>query len=339
MGQGAYQALLDWMGYPESETLRRLLSAAVNEEEVPLLLALPSTTPELAAKFNLDEKTIEAKLQNFKARGLIVPSRRGFNFPHDVMVLQDTVLSSLPEFIPSKLPQLFVDFYEDGWWRDLADASCKADKPFFRVIPAKGSVSDERLLLPWENINAIIEENQTLVVRDCACRVMTNACDLPKHVCIQFNRRADYVLERDSSNKALSKEETSEIASFAGKNALVPLVSNIANIKAINYICFCCDCCCTVLNPLKRADSFRKGLSPSRFSAYVDSKSCTGCKKCDKRCHFGAVSFENIPGSKKVKAKIDPEKCFGCGVCVLECKSGALKLELVRGPEHISSAL
>lgn len=337
MDRDVYQLLMERLGHPDSEILHKVLEISVTAEEASLLLELPLSTPELANKFNLDEKTVEDKLQHFKTRGLIVPSRHGYQFPRDVMVLQDTVLSSPPEFIPSELPKLWNEFYKSGWWRDLADASCNSQRPFFRIIPALGSVPDGTELLPWEDVTTLIEAASSFAVRDCPCRVMTKECNSPTHVCIQFNRRAEYTRERDIREHE-SKEQILKIALAAGESGLIPLVANVAGVEAMNYICNCCDCCCIAINSLKRADRIKDGLAPSRFIAKVNSELCNGCKLCSKRCRFDAVILENIPGSKKVKAKIDPDKCFGCGLCVLKCKPGAVKLELVRPPEHIPSA-
>ena len=83
--------------------------------------------------------------------------------------------------------------------------------------------------------------------------------------------------------------------------------------------------------------NFTTGYAKSRFLAEVDQEACKGCKKCQERCHFGAVVMESIPDSKKVRATVDTDKCFGCGVCVLTCEPKAMSLKLMRPPEHIPS--
>jgi heterodisulfide reductase subunit A-like polyferredoxin len=54
-----------------------------------------------------------------------------------------------------------------------------------------------------------------------------------------------------------------------------------------------------------------------------NEKLCTGCRRCIKRCPFGAISA--APRQKGVI--VDRRKCWGCGVCRTACVPGALSLE------------
>lgn len=47
---------------------------------------------------------------------------------------------------------------------------------------------------------------------------------------------------------------------------------------------------------------------------------CVGCRKCEKICAHGAISFNN-----NGKAQIDYEKCVGCGRCIGICNFDAIK--------------
>jgi heterodisulfide reductase subunit A-like polyferredoxin len=51
----------------------------------------------------------------------------------------------------------------------------------------------------------------------------------------------------------------------------------------------------------------------------VDEDLCAGCRDCEDRCSFNALTVENI-------AQVDALKCAGCGLCILACSTDALKL-------------
>ncbi|MFZ3167116.1 MAG: 4Fe-4S binding protein [Candidatus Methanoperedens sp.] len=60
----------------------------------------------------------------------------------------------------------------------------------------------------------------------------------------------------------------------------------------------------------------------SEYVAFIDTESCTGCKKCISMCQFGAMSYSMT----LKRAFIEPGKCFGCGVCRTACKNNSIYL-------------
>jgi Fe-S-cluster-containing dehydrogenase component len=54
-----------------------------------------------------------------------------------------------------------------------------------------------------------------------------------------------------------------------------------------------------------------------------DKELCTGCRRCVKRCPFGAISA----APRQNGVIVDRRKCWGCGVCRTACAPGALSLE------------
>ncbi|MFX1379946.1 MAG: 4Fe-4S dicluster-binding protein [Promethearchaeota archaeon] len=59
--------------------------------------------------------------------------------------------------------------------------------------------------------------------------------------------------------------------------------------------------------------------------AEVAENLCMGCHRCEKLCHYKAISVngDNI-------AKVDDLKCKGCGVCVSSCPARAIDLKYYR---------
>ena len=334
--QEVYILLAKKSGHAESEPLLKILDTSMTPEEAALLLELPAPNEALAAKLNLDEESVQKKINELMRRGLVVPSRRGARFPNNLAFLHEAMLSSAPELIPPELPGLWKEVYRSYWWKEIADALSGLEIPTLRVIPAQKAVPPDVDLLPWEDVKFIVQDAKSRAVRNCACRVMLRDCETSLHNCMQFNRRADYALSR-GSGREISVEEMLTLCLASEDEGLVPIVSNIALMDRMDYICYCCSCCCTGLEPLKKNGNLTVGYAKSRFLAEVDQEACKGCQTCLERCHFDAIEVEKVVGSKKHKATIDDDKCFGCGACVLTCETNALTLKLVRPPEHIPS--
>ena len=103
--QEVYISLAEKSGHADSEALLNILAISMTPEEAALLLELPAATEALAAKLNLDEKTVEKKIDALIRRGLVVPSRRGARFPNNLAFLHEAMLSSTPELIPPRARQ------------------------------------------------------------------------------------------------------------------------------------------------------------------------------------------------------------------------------------------
>jgi len=280
---------------PDSEIFLKILSVIMSPEEAEFLLALPASKEDLAAKFNLAEDAIERKIHDLMKRGLVFPFEKGPSFINQVGLLMDETMSSSPENVPTGLGRLWKEHVEVKGGKDAGDWLASLDPPLCRVVPARKAVPKDVELLPWEDINQIIRAARSSTVRNCPCRLWAQGCDAPIHTCAQFNKRADYHVLR-GAGKPLTAEEMIAGAESCADAALVAVVANIANLETQEYICYCCGCCCIMLGPLKRANQLSAGLAKSRFRAEVDKETCTGCQKCVKRCHFDAITMENVPG-------------------------------------------
>ena len=160
-------------------------------------------------------------------------------------------------------------------------------------------------------------------------------CNHPLDVCLHFDARAEFDLSRPTGRK-LSVQEALAVLDRAEQNGLLPSVDNV--VSPFGAICFCCTEACVVINSAIKYGTLTQQLAKSRFQAEINDSICTGCQLCVKRCQFGAISMETIPGTKKkLKARIDIEKCWGCGQCTLKCKPQAISLKLVRPITHIPS--
>ena len=150
-------------GKPESEALHRILECAMTDEEASFILELPAPASDVAAKLNMTEKGVEDKILDLAQRGLVVRSRKGYRYPHDLGTLHDNILASAPQYIPAGIEKLWMDLYEGKqWWREIGEGLASYGLQVLRVIPAEKSISRDIELLPYESMTKIIEENRDL---------------------------------------------------------------------------------------------------------------------------------------------------------------------------------
>jgi len=340
----AYIKLAERAGHADSRLLHLILEKAMKPEEARFLLELPASNADLAAKFQMTEKAVEEKVHELARRGLVVTSRKGIRFPRDLGTLHDNILASVPELIPDGIGQLWMDFYESGWWKEIVGGLTQLPNPALRVILPLKAVPAGVKLLPHESAEEIIMAHKDLIsIRRCCCRVGAQSsrgaeCKHPTFTCTQFGRRAEYDLYRGSGKK-VSADEAIAIHQEATQAGLTPTVTNVSVMEGLEFICYCCGDACLVLNPIIRGDKVMAALSPSRFLPKVDNKLCNGCKDCVPACCFGAIEMKTVPGGKTPVAVINKEKCVGCGICVLKCQPKAIVMELVKPPEFIPATL
>jgi electron transport complex protein RnfB len=342
----AYIKLAEHAGHKDSTILHRILEKAMKPEEARFLLALPAPNADLAARFNMTEKAVEEKILGLAQRGLVVSSRKGTRFPRDLGTLHDNILASKPELIPDGIGQLWMEFYDAGWWKEIVDGLTQLPMPALRVIMPMKAMPAGFKPLPYESAEEIIMAHKDLIsVRRCCCRVGMQsipgaACQHPLFTCTQFGRRAEYDLYRGSGTK-VSADEAIAIHHEATRAGLTPTVTNMSVMEGLEFICYCCSDACLVLHPIMRGDKVAQALSPSRFLPKVDQSKCETCQDrgCLPACAYGAIEMKTIPGHKAPVAVIVKEKCVGCGICVLKCLPRAIVMELVKPPEFIPATL
>ena len=315
----------------DSVAMRRILEAAMTDDEARFILDLPAGPADLAAKYGVSEPAVEEKILGLARRGLLVSSRKGMRFPADPATLHDIILSSSPELIPPGMGALWMELYDgENWANDIGNVLSGLPVQALRTIPVRNSVRGA--LAPHERIADIIQAHKDLIsIRNCCCRVGAKKCAHPVQVCMQFAARAEYDLYRGSGRK-VSADEALSIALTAGDSGLVPTVSNVANVNGLDFICFCCGCCCLVINPGLRVGALDKILAPSRFVSTIDTDSCSGCGECAQQCCVEAITMNEAEGT----AVVDRDKCLGCGACVVACPlDSGIIMEEVRPPDFI----
>lgn len=327
-----YTELNARLNYPQSDYLHRILRKLVTPEEGKLLLQLPAEPAELAQKSGLSKEEAQRKLQEFMERGLVVRTSKGiFCFAHDMTQLHDANLSSADKWIDTELLDLWRDFRDAEWKQTLAGGLGDSYVQFIKVLPAWKAMErspDLGELRPEEDIRELIKGADAASVVPCTCRRSIRRCNLPVNVCLQFNRGAEYAINRGAGRR-ISAEEAITIAGEAEEAGLVHTWASGLQ-KRLTAICNCCRDCCDIFAIGMEVGNIEQVLEKSRFRAEVDQELCTGCQDCVDRCFFNAIEMKKTPQSRILKATIDKDKCFGCGLCTIVCEPEALSMRLLK---------
>ncbi|RJP90581.1 MAG: 4Fe-4S dicluster domain-containing protein [Desulfobacteraceae bacterium] len=335
MGKDIYQLMTDKIMLTGSKIIPELFRMISDESEAALLMAMPGTPDELAAKIGWPVVEVEKACQALYSKGLAFKSFKGghvgYKMCRDMIQFHDATIL-WPE-APRAYFDLWQRFMEEEWPDFARLAEQFFPKPFTRVIPVEQSIdAGGQQILDIDSANRIIETADTIAVTKCTCRVIAHKCDMPLEVCLQVGNAAKYTIDR-GTGRAVTKEEALNILAVSEEKGLVHVTMNKAH--AGHFICNCCSCCCQAL-PLVISDGL-KILDPSRYAALIDQTLCSGCETCLTRCFFHAIEPVRDRESDAVKMRVIADKCMGCGLCQVTCPEDAILLKAVR-PENFIPA-
>jgi len=335
-----YGKLAGKVNFPQSRFIRQAFQKLVTPEEGEMLLALPTSTAELAKEFGMDEGAVAKKLDELVRKGVCMPLikdgvERHLCVNNVIQVHDATIHATLNkryEPVRDEIVPLWRNFRETEWLEMCRLRDNYTEAQLGRVAPMRGSV-DTSLLLPYEDVAVIMEESPAIGVVDCPCRwldVQEGKCDKPTFVCFSLTPNSvKYIVDREIGRQ-IGVDEAYEILEQCAEAGLVPLPGGAPRVR---NLCNCCMDCCLMFRPAVKY-GYRSPL-PSRFRAEIDVDLCNGCQICVDRCPFGAIEMVKVANSKKLTASVDPETCMGCGACVIKCSPEAATLKLVRSEEHI----
>lgn len=316
------------MLHPDSRLIPEILRCLVDEDQARVLVAMPGTAAELAARTGRPLAAVEVDLTEMFRKGLAFKKMKGaetfWRAPAHLVQFHDATLT-WPEAPPAFL-DLWRQYMEEEWPRLAPGLSGLMPRPFTRVVPVNRSLDPGRAeVLAPESVRALVQGARRLAVTPCTCRLSMRRCDGPVEVCLQLNRGADYTVER-GSGREVDAGEALAILEQCQAAGLVHVTMNKAD--AGHFICNCCGCCCQSFS-LLRSDGPRL-CDPSRYRPVVDAAACSGCGTCAERCWFGAIAVGG-----EGAAAVDAARCLGCGQCAAACPEGAVTLKPVRGADFI----
>jgi Na+-translocating ferredoxin:NAD+ oxidoreductase RNF subunit RnfB len=190
-----------------------------------------------------------------------------------------------------------------------------------RVVPTDGAAAPD-VILPYDDVRALIEKGRAFSVRGCICRVQQDLigerkCDFPVDCCMMISE-----FNRPASPGDISKGQALALLDETERIGLVHTTTNV--IEGVSYVCNCCGCCCGILRGFNEW-GIDEAIARANYYAVIDADTCTGCQVCIGRCQVGALSM------KGDVASVDLARCIGCGLCVSGCPASAASL--VRKPD------
>ena len=315
-----YNELAARVGLGESKIAPRLFEMLADETDAAILLAMPATVHELQEKTGLRTEELEKRIHELFLKGLVFPSHRTtpptYRMCRDFVQFHDATI--LWKEAPGEFLDLWQELMETEWPELAARISRMMPKPFTRVIPVNVSVKAKTHILDFESVAEIVRNAGTLAVTKCTCRLSARKCDRPLETCIQVNNAAAYAVSRGTGRKI----DVQEALDILGRSEEAGLIHVTMNRHAVDhFICNCCPCCCQTMPVLIKGGV--RVVDPSRFRAEIDADLCSGCGTCHERCYFGAISWQDGPGSA---SRVEPGKCMGCGLCKVTCPEDAVEL-------------
>ena len=296
----------------------RLLAYLFTPEEAALAAQLRMTleTPaEIAARLGGDAQALRKQLKSMVTRGLITAGRAptgglGYGLLPFVVGIYEMQAGR----IDAELARLFEDYYQQTYRQSVPQQPLT-----HRVIPVKQSIRQNLEFHPFESASDIILNAKAWGVTDCICRkqqaLLGHGCEHPLDVCMIFSEVPGFFDQRQGV-RALTQDEALATLQRAADAGLVHSTSNTQ--EGLWYLCNCCTCACGFLRSVAELGTANV-IAHSAFVCVVDEDLCAGCRDCEDRCSFNALTVENI-------AQVDALRCAGCGVCILACSTDALKL-------------
>ena len=221
-------------------------------------------------------------------------------------------------------PEFIADFNAYTSSKNFGLAFLSSKLPQMRTIPISRSIRPQHHVGTFDEVKSLLQRaEEPFVIIDCICRkkksLEGSTCKVTdrRETCLAIGNMARMSLQ-SRIGREISRDEAISIIEQNQKQGLVLQPSNTAEAE---FICSCCGCCCGMLRIQK---ILPKPLDfwAANFYAAVNSKTCTMCGACAKRCQVGAVSVS----PKKQPAVINQDRCIGCGVCVPACPAESIAL-------------
>ncbi len=318
-------------GFPSTESgvEIKLLKKIFTPEEADLfcdLRMMPATPAQISQRTGRPLEGLLEKLREMDSRGQLST----FEFGGEHYFRMVPWLFGIYEFQLHWMDREFAELNEEYYPHFIRQFS-QTRPALMQTLPIEEEIVVTQAALPYEQVSNILENSESIMVRDCICKkeqgLIDNPCDRPVEVCLVF-APVPGAFHTNENERAISKEEARTIIKESEKNALVHLTSNIQSGHF--YICNCCGCCCAMLTGITKQGLPAWQVVNSRYYAAVNPDKCSLCGVCaDERCQVGAIEA----GDEAYE--IIPEKCIGCGLCITTCDEQAIQL-LEKSPDQIT---
>ena len=337
-----YQKLVEYLEnplseLPESEFKMPMFTSRITPEEAEFIIGLPwraTSLEDIADMKDMSPEELEPILKKLCERGLVFEtiredSRRFRLLDAGQMFYRMPYWPGSDDEDLKKTAQLANRYYMDGW----REQGRSAVHTGLRSLPINETLEDKKQILPFEDVQQVIEQYEYYTVSHCPCRERHRLdpdyvdSKHPSEVCLHFDELGRYCVEH-GMGREITKEETLEILKKAADSGLVHGLGNHQNSP--DTLCNCDPTYCTMFRPYHHLD-FDKAMDPSNYKLKVSSpETCRACGLCIKRCPMDAIQMqvsEEATNKWHKVVKVDTDLCIGCGVCVHKCPTDSIILE------------
>ncbi|MHA1271090.1 MAG: ATP-binding protein [Candidatus Helarchaeota archaeon] len=322
-----------------SKTWIEYLQLLVPPEDIQYLIELPvfpnvMSVKKFAKRINKSEIEANEILERLFVNDCVMrigatTKKYGIHLPFLIFDVPPLSYDKMPKEKAEKLAKLSYKYLVDEeWYRNFEGSP---ETPLSRIIPVQESLPFEQNIIPYEDVEEIIDNAKILSLQECACRKRLDflgirKCQYPLESCIGVNQGARFFIDRGHGRK-ISKDEAKKLLKELNKMGLVHTTENFKEGKH-TLICSCCSCCCNLIGGITRWDNPRAVAKANYVAEIINIDECSGCETCANNCNFGAITIsDNLP-------TINTNKCMGCGVCVVNCPLEIIQLKRVER-EHI----
>lgn len=357
-------------GAPPSQTLFRILSLLLDEEEAGLMAQLPLrpfSADSVARVWGMSPLAARAVLDDLAGRALLVDSefegRRLYVFPPPMAgFFEFSMMRVRQDVDQAELASLLYRYInvEDEFITALFGAGetqigrALVHEPALEALLAAGGdggsdgddgdpcgdggggieVAERVTVLDHELAGELIRSARHRGVSACFCRHkmhhLGKACTAPLETCMSFDFVGDSLI-RHGHARPIDAGEGLELLERAQEAHLLQFAENVR--RSPKFLCHCCSCCCEALVAARRF-GFLHPIHTTNFMPVGRSDECRACGRCSEVCPVAALTFTKTgAGDGRGPGRhvvIDPDRCLGCGICTRVCPYGALGLQ----PRH-----
>ncbi|MBD3230710.1 MAG: 4Fe-4S dicluster domain-containing protein [Candidatus Lokiarchaeota archaeon] len=331
---------------PKDERTFKIMKILWDEKEIEILSNFPNAGKSIslrmiAKKVNIEKAELKKILDRLAEKGTIskigtryelVPLAPGV-FEKYFLARKDTKENM------SKAAVIFREIFDEV----LPDILRKVDMQLLRpvlpynakekIIQIDKQVNASSKVLPFEEVENLINKFETFAVVPCQCRLLGeysgNPCELApaEDGCLFGGVAAQLQIEKGWGRK-LNKEEAIEYVKLCEERGLIHNTVDDISPESSLFICNCCSCHCGVLYPSKKFRVY--AVAKSNYLPQFDLELCVQCGLCETKCPMSAISEQQSESSDKIFMTVNEQYCVGCGVCATNCPENAIKLKKIR---------